>query len=427
MAEKFTIDSEIDAYGAFWEPNTPDEKFTGRLSRDENDILLITSPELKPIVAFDRLLAYDEKTINVLYGYTTRGICTLFWLQSLQSDGLNDLSQKLSIEFRRFRISLCIFGLHIPDPASALLTSACFIYSSLEYWFRTPPEQEMTRTSITVKYRYDTPAIFDLCSRAIKSRVRFDIRPELHHGASGEVQSTNEPRLTVEPNEPQSVEWFAALAYRFENFFSLILGTSVNLRALTVFENDNQGWVLRQVRHKEQKPDPVIWLRGDISHFVAPILNWLSSPEEFLPFENLVYGTIRNSSLFVETEFLSLAQALEAFHRLTDSTTVIDSQSFKEIRGSIETHIDAVCASSPIAPRLKESINHANEPTFQKRIEGLLARIPEKHRDQLLGSPEKFERTLRQTRNYLTHPGIDQRGSVPKSSMHCYVCWCWCT
>jgi hypothetical protein len=40
------------------------------------------------------------------------------------------------------------------------------------------------------------------------------------------------------------------------------------------------------------------------TYFVA----WLTTSEDFRPVENLVYGAIRNTPLFVETEFLSLAQ-----------------------------------------------------------------------------------------------------------------------
>jgi hypothetical protein len=63
------------------------------------------------------------------------------------------------------------------------------------------------------------------------------------------------------------------------------------------------------------------------TYFVA----WLTTSEDFRPVENLVYGVIRNTPLFVETEFLSLAQALDSLNRLTDTSTMVERSLFKRI------------------------------------------------------------------------------------------------
>lgn len=48
------------------------------------------------------------------------------------------------------------------------------------------------------------------------------------------------------------------------------------------------------------------------THFDA----WSITSEDSRRVENLVYGVIRNTPLFVETEFLSLAQAFESLQCL---------------------------------------------------------------------------------------------------------------
>ena len=108
--------------------------------------------------------------------------------------------------------------------------------------------------------------------------------------------------------------------------------------------------------------------------------------------------------MFLETEFLSLAQAIESFHRLTDDTTVMNPVQFADLRKSIAAAIDQRC-SDPIAARLKEAIRFANEPSFQARIDALLGRLPSEAVVKLLGDPQAFGQALRQTRNYLTHQG----------------------
>jgi hypothetical protein len=42
--------------------------------------------------------------------------------------------------------------------------------------------------------------------------------------------------------------------------------------------------------------------------------------------------------MFVETEFLTLAQALESFHRLTDRSTVLPVDQFEPIRTELREY-----------------------------------------------------------------------------------------
>ena len=102
---------------------------------------------------------------------------------------------------------------------------------------------------------------------------------------------------------------------------------------------------------------------------------------------------------------------MESFHRLTDSSTLVEHDTFDGIRQAIADAIDARC-TGPIATRLKETINFANEPSFRQRVDNLLKRFPAAHVTRLLGDPEEFGQTLRQTRNYFTHPGTKARSKV---------------
>jgi len=415
MADKFGVRESFDLYGAFWKPEEPDSKFTGRLARNKQVIELTTSPTFKALTVDDlpSLFERERQTIEVLHGTTEHGPCTLFWLQSLSPGGRTDLQTLEVIEFRTFRVSLCIFGLHISSATAPILQSACFGYSSLQEWIPRRPEREQTGDHITLTHSLALPAAFDVCSTAERIRIELDVVPRMQHHASGEYQVRNEPQLTVEPAEPRSVEWFLDIAYRFENFFSVLLGTSVCVLSIAAKHEGEVGWFVRRIRNKMQKPDPTIWVRCDGSQLAEAALRWLSTPEEFRSFENLVYGTIRNSSLYVETEFLSLAQALESFHRLTDPVTIVTPESFDGILRSVKEAIHNICrAESEIASKLDECVQHANDVSFQQRIKGLFSRLNGDNLRRLLGSPEEFEQTLRQTRNYFTHAGIRKQTKV---------------
>jgi hypothetical protein len=126
----------------------------------------------------------------------------------------------------------------------------------------------------------------------------------------------------------------------------------------------------------------------------------------------LIYGAIRKTSLFVETEFLALAQAVESFHRLTDKMTVVDTETFRQSLKDLRAAISSTCKNEALAKRFNDSILHSNEPSFQVRVQRLLASLPEEKRRQLLGDEVQFEKALRHSRNYFTHPGISKNVSV---------------
>jgi hypothetical protein len=119
----------------------------------------------------------------------------------------------------------------------------------------------------------------------------------------------------------------------------------------------------------------------------------------FRPLENLVHGAIRGSLLIVETEFLSLAQAIESFHRLTDTTTIVPPDSFTVMFKSLSRTIAEQYKDPEIVTRLPDAIRYCNEPSFRNRIESLVSRISQTTAQKLLGDTALFEQSLRQTGN----------------------------
>ncbi len=92
---------------------------------------------------------------------------------------------------------------------------------------------------------------------------------------------------------------------------------------------------------------------------------WLAVPDDEQPVERVVLSMLRKSRVFDETEFLSLAQALEGFGR-------IRSPGGKPFRSRVEYSYDLL------------------SPDFAK---------------QLLGERSEFSAKVVETRNYYTHLG----------------------
>jgi ApeA N-terminal domain 1 len=116
--------------------------------------------------------------------------------------------------------------------------------------------------------------------------------------------------------------------------------------------------------------------------------------------------------MFVETEFLSLAQALESFHRLTGESQLESSNTFRSVLKQMRAAIKSCCKTPRLASRMSDAIQYANEPSFKERIQSLIRCVSRERARALLGDPDAFEQTLRQTRNFFTHPGIKRQSHV---------------
>jgi hypothetical protein len=194
------------------------------------------------------------------------------------------------------------------------------------------------------------------------------------------------------------------------------------MRLVGKSDETESGWLIRPRGGKIEKPSIALWLRCDSSQLANAVASWFSMSEEFTPLENLIYGTIRHSSLFVETEFLSLAQAIESFHRLMYKSTIVETEIFEQAKNDLTTFISQQSwGQSPIANRCKQAINFVNELSFQNRIESLLADINPERLKLLIGDSLIFEQTLKQTRNYLTHPGTEKKGKVLTGSKELFL------
>src|SRR5438132_3272971 len=175
---------------------------------------------------------------------------------------------------------------------------------------------------------------------------------QFHLGGKN-FSAQSEPIIMLEPANPRSLQWFVEVMHRLENFLSLCLGSSVRAKTMRLIgksEDTESGWVIRPRGGKIEKPSIAIWLRCDSSQLSSAVASWFSMSEEFTPLENLIYGTIRHSSLFVETEFLALAQAIESFHRLTDKSTVVVPELFAQVQKDLSGFISGqTWGNSPIA------------------------------------------------------------------------------
>lgn len=417
MDDKFHLRSRLEVEGVFWDASRADDKFSGTLSCDGKRLELVTRAELvtpKP----SQMLSFEQSPApDIVHGYTSIGNCTLVGLQEIGSPGRLDMGRGIGVRWHNFRVTgACLTGWHLPSDKTNVLTSADLTYSGINEWLPGTGGVSFSPDAVSVSFPKKRRTVLDVCVLSKRVHVLIEIDPNFQFRFGGRGHSSrSEPVITLEPAEPKSLEWFVDAAHRFENLFSLFLGTSVRAKTIHLIgksEETESGWLVRPRGGRAEKPYLPLWVHGDETQLATAIAAWFSTPEEFKPLENFIYGTIRHSSFFSETEFLSLAQALESFHRLTDKSRVVEPTVFKQALKALCRSISQICGDSPLATRLLDGVRYANEPTFNARIQSLLSQVSPDNLTKLIGDPVVFARTLRQTRNHFTHAGIPKRKNV---------------
>jgi hypothetical protein len=227
--------------------------------------------------------------------------------------------------------------------------------------------------------------VFTITSNEMDSEICFEIRDSGGWTAKRGVAIKPQAILRVVPNKPQSLDWFNRLAFRLENFFTLFLGTSLSVRSVQMFRGDNVGWLIEEINKRAEKLNISMCVRCPFESVGDALKKWLAVPDAKQSVELTLLGVVRKSTLFRETEFLSLAQALEGFARITFSRRKNEDSSFRTL---INQTYDLL------------------SPEFANR---------------LLGDKDAFAEKVVHTRDYYTHIGIEGRRAVIRDGSELFL------
>jgi hypothetical protein len=408
MRTKLKLNAPLESPGVFWDPAQAETTFGAQLLRGEKRRIVLTAmPKRAGVI--DLMRAFDGPSVLAppeLLGTIKHGICTLLGLVATSGDSYVDARGADAPGFTtdKYLVSTCVVGLNLRNSAAPAIKSARVTYSGLKGWVRAPREMAVSEDRVSLTYPKVTP-IIEMAPDSEGTRLIVESHYHLRSRTSGSDNARSDLHFTFQSSELRRFEWFWMATVGLESFLSACISSSVRLNSMLLTDiTGESGWVVRSRVYEADKPYRPAMIRCDGSQLAAALQVWMKNRRILEPFERLVYGTMRSSDMTVETEFLSLAQAIESFHRLTDDRTVLPRGEFDKIRKSVSAIIEER-TTGQIAERLKESIMFANEPSFQNRIKSLLQRIPPEIVERLLGDPLQFEQSLRQTRNHLTHLG----------------------
>jgi hypothetical protein len=152
--------------------------------------------------------------------------------------------------------------------------------------------------------------------------------------------------------------------------------------------------------------------------------NWISKAELIKPVYDLYFSTLYNPAIYQEFKFLSLAQAVETYHRQIYGGKFQPDDVFKE--GLYQTLVDAI--PGDIADDFRSSLKqgklrYANEFSLRKRVQLLGEHLDKGLNLNFLQNKNLrniFAEQVADTRNYFTHysPELKDKAAKTGQELH---------
>lgn len=138
---------------------------------------------------------------------------------------------------------------------------------------------------------------------------------------------------------------------------------------------------------------------------------WFSSEETLRPVTDLLLTTFYYASPYTQGTFLSLAQAMESFHRRTREGLYVSTDDYEKIKENMLPSIPGD-TETKLKRKLQGMMEWGNEFSLKDRLRELFEAHDAKMLLDLTGQNElkEFVKLLCDTRNYLTH----YKGLKPK-------------
>jgi hypothetical protein len=406
------LDSQFSLVGAFWAPDAPEDIRTGTLVADGGSITFTTAPEYIRGENASRPSQWffgqnEPERLPILYGITQDGVCTLFDLVVVDRPGRHELG--LSITAIVYRAAMCISGMHLTSSQDKCVNSARYTFTGLGEWLPKAITETWGNENIVLTVPLKERDILAFSLRGTHVQVSLKVFPQLTSSDTDDGRvSRSIPLIEIEVPSAECLSWYLEVGNRLENLFSLLTGSSLALETVFVYRGEESGHLHVKSSKRVRPFDPRDCVFPTHDQLANSIAVWLSESREFRSVDSLALGIIRKGKLFMETEFLSLAQALEGVHRVTTQTKTPDRTTLRQVRRKITALLKAEKVDPALAERICTSLSYANEPTFASRLKEICQRVSGPLLNRMEIDPEEFASNIVATRNFYTHAGSTQ-------------------
>ncbi len=402
---------KFEEKGIWWLPEKPDEKVAGTLNFDPRG-----RSTLDLIGAFRDWKEINELSKNsIILGVTHRGKNVTLY-RCFETATHASMPGFVSSSYL---IDTIFVGHHFEKVSDIVFKNISINYSYLEEWARVSGLKinlEHTPDSKFKKYEviYTFPDEIKIKVKDFTISLVSECTP--HMDFVKEINLKETLYLRIEPSECMHIDDLQMdICYHIQNFFSLAIGEAVypiTIKGKTescksILPNGQTAYHDIFVFYSERgMPESfkklhaleALFALKDIRNiFEMCLRNWITKADILRPVYDLYFGTLYNSEMYLQHEFLTLTQALESYHRRTKNNYKLPEDEYKM---KLQDILKAVPENYRVW--LGNKLVYGNEPTLRERLVEILGQLKDIS-GILIEDNDKFADNVVNTRNYLTH------------------------
>ena len=418
------IKEEFKRAGVFWLPSSPQEQVPGTLSiSDGGDIKLeLTQP-------------IDISSLQALFGYSSDDSLSHI-LGHVEKDGpviidrCYHMSKKRNIAHSGLIASDVILAyrafINLPyeEDTSPRFNAVTFSVEGIDEWVGISGievDDQSENSVLTISYNRPENVTLNL-ENGMQLQITFAWTPP-GLPATKRAEVSQKIYFKLISQESRELDVFISVAEKITAFLCFIMDEIVCLESVTATPDslrrdarDTFPVKIYCSSRPYSKDEPKIRELSMLFRFEkiqsraeSVINNWIENYEQIAPALDLYFLTKTGRIASIDLLFLTLAQALEAFHRRTSDEMHMDEDEFEEIRKTLVN-------KCPKKERnwFAQKLNYANELTLKNRLQRMI-----KPFNDFMGgaySPKLID-SIKDTRNYLTHydPRLEQKAAKGQS------------
>lgn len=423
---------QVETEGVWWFPHSPEERLAGVLKYNDTKgghLRLIGGS----FVAQTTRKSYENYDYDLICGLSSNGKLVTLW--QCNDDGTTFVDGRYYGQ--DISINIILWGCHFPSIDDIQFTKLEINYTFLEQWLNHQTfksewlyKESGERTGYSLQYNY--PQIPENKFQGIKVGFSYRISSREQLNSSGITQFAY---VEIESESSLHYDNFQKhLIYPLRNFLSLGIGR-------TIVPNSISGWSSIKmpdgiVSHCHTEiyashagydvpipntliPDKMLFTYKDMAEGLDNYLSkWFDLSTKIAPVMDLYFSLFFIRSMYLHSQFLTLAQALETYHRRLYEGTYIPADDYEEIKQILYAAIPDIL-DNDLKKKLKDVLKYANEFSLRKRIRAILEEVLKPYKttvDLLVDNPKKFANDLHNLRNHLTHYSDKTRGGPSENS-----------
>ena len=391
-----------DVDGFFWLEASPESKVAGRLhGTDDGDMVLEAIGTLGGTVG-----DWPDVSLNIL-GITGKGKPVTL-VDCYPSGGAFNVP---GFTVTSYGSRYTILGCHVPSGESAMFHGIAFQSDILDNWYEFGGfVPTFSHNPYHIIVEWSPPPTRSWKIRTGLNIVLYSTAKIPGYGVRPSIEMRQMTWTSLRSDTAMKLQELVDLAIQVAGFFSFVTDEpvpwqgvrltlepnppSASLDDIELFFNMGRRQPADAKRGKAPYPlFPFAQVKGT---FGATLNQWLERYDVLRSPFNLYFAARDSEGLFMENQFLMLAQALEALHRHSSKKKPFDEETYDALKAALKAAL-----GDEYQAWLKPKLDFGNELSLSDRLKDLFAIVGNVFGDSI--DLAACVKQIRDTRNYLTH------------------------